>query len=129
METAITHDIRISVETIYQPAYSKPMKGEYIFAYRITIENIGHNTVQLLRRHWHIWDSNGVWREVEGEGVVGEQPILDPGDSHQYVSGCPLNTDMGYMFGSFLMQRLDGSNQEFSVIVPKFQLISPFKAN
>lgn len=128
METATTHDIRISVETIYQPLYSKPMKGEYVFAYRVTIENLGTHAVQLLRRHWHIWDSISVWREVEGEGVVGEQPILQPGEVHQYVSGCPLNSDMGFMFGTFLMENLDNARQ-FYVDIPRFQLISPFKDN
>lgn len=128
METATTHDIRISVETIYQPLYSKPMKGEYVFAYRVTIENLGTQAVQLLRRHWHIWDSISVWREVEGEGVVGEQPILQPGEVHQYVSGCPLNSDMGFMFGTFLMENLTNAHQ-FYVDIPRFQLISPFKGN
>jgi ApaG protein len=128
METATTQDIRISVETIYQPMYSKPMKGEYVFAYRVTIENLGHHAVQLLRRHWHIWDSCSILREVEGEGVVGEQPIIAPGDSYQYVSGSPLTTDMGYMYGSFLMKNIH-SQHEFEVDIPRFQLISPFKDN
>ena len=128
MKTATTHDIRISVETIYQPMYSKPMKGEYVFAYRVTIENLGSRSVQLLRRHWQIWDSNGLWREVEGEGVVGEQPIIEPGEIHQYVSGCPISTDMGFMFGTFLMENID-SGKQFYVDIPRFQLISPFKDN
>lgn len=128
METAITNDIRVSVEVIYQPAYSKPLKNEYVFAYRINIENLGIYTVQLLRRHWFIWDSNGVQREVEGEGVVGDQPRLEPGQNYQYVSGCPLVTDMGTMFGSYSMIRL-GPGYEFEVVVPKFQMIAPFKNN
>jgi ApaG protein len=128
METAITNDIRVSVEVIYQPAYSKPLKNEYVFAYRINIENLGIYTVQLLRRHWYIWDSNGVQREVEGEGVVGDQPILEPGQNYQYVSGCPLVTDMGTMSGSYSMIRL-GRDYEFEVAVPKFQMIAPFKNN
>ena len=83
METSITNDIKVSVESIYQPSYSKPVKNEYVFAYRITIENLSNHTVQLLRRYWHIWDSNAEEREVEGEGVVGDQPILKAGQSYQ----------------------------------------------
>ncbi len=128
MVTAITHNIRVSVEVIYQPGYSRPLKHEYVFAYRITIENLGFHSVQLLRRHWHIWDSIGHWREVEGEGVVGQQPILHAGEVHQYTSGCPLVSDMGFMFGSFQMIQLE-NHAEFEVEVPKFQLIAPFKAN
>lgn len=128
MVTATTHDIRISVEVIYQPGYSRPLKQEYVFAYRITIENIGFQSVQLTHRQWHIWDSIGHWREVEGEGVVGQQPILHAGEVHQYTSGCPLNSDMGFMFGHFEMIRLD-DNSQFQAKVPKFQLITPFKGN
>ncbi len=128
METAITNDIKVTVEVIYQPAYSKPMKNESVFAYRITIENLGLYTVQLLRRHWNIWDSNGISREVEGEGVVGDQPILEPGQSYQYVSGCPLVTDIGTMSGTFQMLRID-NKKEFKANIPKFQLITPFKNN
>ncbi len=128
METATTHDIRVTVEVIYQPSYSKPLKNEFVFAYRITIENLGSYVVQLIRRHWFIWDSNAVQREVEGDGVVGDQPVLNPGQSYQYVSGCPLVTEMGTMFGTYIMKRTD-NGQEFSVEVPKFQMIAPFKNN
>jgi ApaG protein len=128
METSITNDIKVSVESIYQPSYSKPVKNEYVFAYRITIENLSNHTVQLLRRYWHIWDSNAVEREVEGEGVVGDQPILKAGQSYQYVSGCPLVTDMGTMKGYFKMQKPD-TEEFFDVEIPKFQLIAPFKNN
>lgn len=128
METSITNDIKVSVESIYQPSYSKPLKNEYVFAYRITIENLSNHTVQLLRRYWHIWDSNAVEREVEGEGVVGDQPILKAGQSYQYVSGCPLVTDMGTMKGYFKMQKPD-TEEFFYVEIPKFQLIAPFKNN
>jgi ApaG protein len=128
METAITQGIRVSVETMYQPAYSKPLHQEFVHAYRITIENLGGATVQLLRRHWYIWDSLGLWREVEGEGVVGAQPVLAPGQSHQYISGCPLRTEMGKMYGNFLMRRLD-TEAEFQVKIPQFDLIVPFKYN
>lgn len=128
METAITHDIRVSVEAMYQSTYSKPLAKEYIHAYRVTIENLGDETVQLLRRHWHIWDSTGILREVEGEGVIGLQPTLKPSDIHQYVSGCPLKTDIGKMSGKYIMQRTSGG-ELFDVIIPTFYLIPPFKFN
>lgn len=128
METAITHDIRVSVETMYQPMYSKPLAKEYVHAYRITIENLSDQTVQLLSRHWHIWDSSGITREVQGDGVVGEQPILNPGEVHQYVSGCPIKTDIGKMYGEYTMKRLSDGDL-FQVIVPVFYLIPPFKYN
>lgn len=128
METAITHDIRVTVETIYQATHSNPQKKEYVHAYRVTLENLGDQTVQLLRRHWFIWDSNGIFREVEGEGVIGEQPILEPSAIYQYVSGCPLRTDMGKMHGKYIMQRqIDG--ELFEVKIPIFNLIPPFKYN
>lgn len=128
MQTATTRDIKVSVEVIYQPVYSKPVDREFVHAYRITIENLGMETVQLLRRHWYIWESTGKWREVEGEGVVGEQPVLEPNDKHQYVSGCPVRSEMGTMHGSFEMVRLD-DGKKFEVEVPKFYLIPPFKFN
>lgn len=128
METATTAGIRVSVETMYQTMHSRPAMHEYVYAYRITIENLSSEAVQLMRRHWYIWDSDGSLREVEGEGVVGEQPVLQPGDRHQYISGCPLRTDMGRMQGTYQMRRLsDGSL--FDVQVPVFQLIAPFKGN
>jgi len=128
METATTYDIRVTVEVIYQPSYSKPIKNEFVFAYRITIENLGTQTVQLLRRQWYIWDSNNVRREVEGEGVVGDQPTLHPGASYQYVSGCPLVTEMGTMEGFYTMKYSE-NDKEFEVQVPKFQMVVPFKNN
>ena len=82
METLITQGIKVSVLPSYQAAYSRPAQNRYIFAYHITIENQSTDTVQLLRRHWFIWDSNGTIREVEGEGVIGQQPVLDPGQKH-----------------------------------------------
>lgn len=128
METAITSSIKVSVEAMYQPTYSKPLNHEYVYAYRVTIENLGNETVQLLRRHWHIWDSNGLLREVEGEGVVGEKPVLEPEQSHQYISGCPLRTDMGKMQGTYQMKRLS-DNHLFDIAIPAFKLIPPFKNN
>jgi len=128
MVTAITHQIKVSVETFYQQEYSYPMSQHFMFAYRITIENNGNETVQLLRRHWYIVDTLGLHREVEGEGVVGEQPVIKSGEKYQYISGCDLKTDIGKMYGTFLMERcVDG--KFFHVIIPEFYMISQEKLN
>ncbi len=128
MITKITDGVKVSVETVYQPEYSNPTSGHYMFAYKITIENLGEYAVQLRRRHWIIYDSNGTVREVEGEGVVGEQPIIEPGEFHEYVSGCNLKTDMGSMRGSYEMCRLL-DNQPLLVNIPEFQLIATHRLN
>src|SRR6195952_898749 len=106
MVQQVTEGVSISVETYYQPAQSNPIGSEYLFAYRITIENLSTMPVKLLRRHWHIVDTNGAYREVEGEGVVGQQPVIQPGESHQYISACNLRSDMGKMWGTYLMENL-----------------------
>jgi ApaG protein len=128
METLITKGIRVSVENSYQPQYSNPLANKYIFAYRVTIENLSPATVQLLRRQWEIIDSNGVHRQVEGEGVIGQQPILEPGETHQYVSWCHLNTGMGRMNGAYQMQD-KYSEEVFFVKIPVFDLVAPFQMN
>ena len=128
MVTAITEGIKISVDTIYQDEHSNPENGHFMFAYRISIENLTDFEIQLMRRQWFIFDSNGTVREVEGEGVVGIQPIIMPGDSYSYVSGCNLKTDIGSMRGRYLMRRtLDDS--EFLVEIPEFELVVPFRLN
>ncbi|TAK44581.1 MAG: Co2+/Mg2+ efflux protein ApaG [Saprospiraceae bacterium] len=128
MQTLITEGIKISVEPFYLPNESLPAKQKYVHAYRVTIENQSRHTVQLMRRNWHIVESSGLKREVEGEGVIGEQPVLAPGKSYQYTSWCPLMTDLGKMYGTYTMQRLpDG--ETFKVRVPEFQLVPPFKMN
>lgn len=128
MVTKITDGVKISVETIYQPEYSNPANEHFMFAYRVNIENLTENSVQLLNRHWSIFDSNGTKREVEGEGVVGQQPIIEPGDNHEYVSGCNLKTDIGSMRGTYEMERIvDGI--KFRVNIPEFYLIAPYKLN
>jgi ApaG protein len=126
MANKISEGVEINVETFYQPDYSNPVSGEYMFAYRITIEN--HNTfpVKLHRRHWHIFDSNGSYREVEGEGVVGVQPVLNAGERYQYVSGCNLRTEMGKMHGTYSMENLN-NKKIFEVNIPAFEMIVPFK--
>lgn len=128
MVTAITLGVKISVETTYQEEHSNPTTAHYMFAYRITIENLTDYAIQLKRRQWFIFDSNGSQREVEGEGVVGEQPVIDPGESHSYVSACNLSTDMGSMSGNYLMHRI-ADNQEFIVDIPEFELVAPYRLN
>lgn len=128
MVEKITKGVKISVETYYQPEYSRPLNNEFMFAYRIKIQNNSDHTIKLVSRHWHIIDATGVKREVEGEGVVGKQPTIEPGEFHQYVSGCHLRTEMGKMFGTYTMERqLDG--RYFEVNIPEFQLVAPFKSN
>jgi ApaG protein len=126
MANKISEGMEVSVETFYQPDYSNPISGEYMFAYRITIENHNGFAVKLHRRHWHIFDSNGSYREVEGEGVVGVQPILQPGERYQYVSGCNLRTEMGKMHGTYTMENLN-NKKTFEVNIPVFEMIVPFK--
>ncbi len=128
METAVTKGIKVSVEVIYIPEHSIPMMNKYVHTYTITVENTTEYTVQLLRRYWKIIDSNGVLREVEGEGVVGVQPIIAPHESFDYSSWTDVFTDVGKMFGSFLMVRqIDGTL--FHIDVPEFLLTPPFKLN
>jgi len=124
----ISEGVKVSVETFYQQDYSNPQQSEFMFAYRITLEN--HNTfpIKLHRRHWHIFDSNGSYREVEGEGVIGVQPTLQPGENYQYVSGCNLRTEMGRMDGQYEMENLN-SRKMFFVGIPPFEMIAPMKFN
>lgn len=128
MNSIITEGVEVSVETFYQPDYSNPLNHEFMFAYRITIENHNSFTIKLLSRIWHIFDSNGEQRKVEGEGVVGLQPVIPSGQQHQYVSGCNLKTEMGKMYGSYLMENLNSKTQ-FKVTIPAFEMVVPFKKN
>lgn len=128
MISLISEGVEVSVETFYQQDYSNPMQSEYMFAYRIAIENHNSFPVKLHRRHWHIFDSNGTYREVEGEGVVGVQPSLSPGEKYQYVSGCNLRTEMGKMHGTYQMENLN-SKTFFDVNIPPFEMFVPFKSN
>ena len=128
MLTEITQGVRVTVETEYQPSYSSPSQYHYVFTYRITIENQSDFTIQLMRRHWHIYDAGFAAREVEGEGVVGQQPVLEPGQVHQYVSGCNLKSGIGKMAGTYEMERIvDGT--KFSVNIPEFTMVAPLRLN
>lgn len=128
MVSKISEGVTISVETFFQPDYSNPVNSEYMFAYRVTIENSNTFPVQLLSRHWHIFDSNGSTREVEGEGVIGVQPLINPGEQYQYVSGCNLKTEMGKMSGTYLMEN-QNTKKTFEVNIPVFEMMVPFKLN
>ncbi len=128
METAITNGVKISVEVDYQPAAAEIIgaKGQYVFAYQVSIENLNDFPIQLLRRQWYICNALAIYREVEGPGVIGEQPVLGPNMKHQYISYCPLVTDMGKMYGSYLMKNLTDDSL-FHVEIPEFLMILPEK--
>lgn len=128
MVSEVTEGVKVSIVTEYQSDYSNPRQTHFVFTYKVIIENHSDNTVKLLRRRWNIYDSNGVVREVEGEGVVGQQPVLEPGEIHEYVSGCNLRTSLGKMAGTYLMERvLDG--RRFNVVIPEFTLVVPYRLN
>lgn len=126
MVTEITEGVKVSVVTEYQPDYSSPDQSHFVFTYRVTIENNSNLTLKLLRRQWFIADAGYPLREVEGEGVVGKQPILEPGNSHQYVSGCNLKSGIGKMHGNYLMERqIDG--RHLRVVIPEFTMLAPYR--
>ncbi|MEZ4290279.1 MAG: Co2+/Mg2+ efflux protein ApaG [Myxococcota bacterium] len=120
---AETGGVRVRVQARYSPEHSHPPASRWFFLYTIRISNEGETTVQLLNRHWTIVDATGHTEEVHGPGVVGEQPTLEPGQSFEYTSGCPLATPFGSMAGSYEMQRKDGTRFEAEVAL--FQLIQP----
>ncbi len=124
METLITQGVEVNVEPFYQPEYSRPQDQEYVFAYHISINNRNSFTIQLLRRKWIITDSERGVRVVEGEGVVGRQPVLYGGDTYQYVSGCQLSTPIGKMEGVYVFQN-KATMKEFEVKVPVFKMEAP----
>jgi len=121
--TATTRGIVVSVEPTYLDARSSPDDSQYFWAYRVIIENKGRETVQLLNRHWMISNSRGELTEVKGPGVVGEQPVLKPGERHEYTSGAPLDTPSGMMGGSYQMESETG--ERFDIEIPTFSLDRP----
>jgi ApaG protein len=123
MYTATTNNIRVTALPDYLPDRSDPEQGRYFWAYTIEIANLGHDRVQLLSRHWIIIDSCGRREEVRGAGVVGEQPVLEPGECFRYASGCPLSAPSGIMQGSYRM--IDDAGAAFDVVIPAFSLDSP----
>ncbi|MBP6386587.1 MAG: Co2+/Mg2+ efflux protein ApaG [Pseudarcicella sp.] len=128
MITATTHGIKVSVETRFQPEYSSPSQEHFVFSYHIKIENKSNFTFKLLRRHWYITDLTSQTREVEGEGVVGVQPTLEPEQAYNYTSACNLSSSIGKMNGTYQMERImDG--KIFEVEIPDFTLIVPHLLN
>jgi len=123
MYQAVTHMIAVTVEPQFMPERSEPSKRQFFWAYTVEIENNGDNAVQLKRRHWVITDGRGVKHEVKGPGVVGEEPIIGPGESYRYTSGCPLDTPEGFMVGRYTMIGEDGDT--FDVEIPAFSLDIP----
>ena len=123
MYERVTRGVKVIVRPQYLDGQSKPEEGHYVWAYTVTIENHGRDTVTLRTRYWRITDANGHVQEVRGAGVVGEQPTLKPGDSYSYTSGCPLKTSSGFMVGAYQMQLVTG---EFvNIEIPAFSLDSP----
>ena len=123
MYTALTREIRVTVLPDYLADRSEPARDRFFWSYAVEITNHGRSIVQLVARHWIITDAHGTREEVKGAGVVGEQPILRPGETFRYVSGCPLTTPSGIMTGSYRM--VDENGQPFDVIIPPFSLDSP----
>lgn len=128
MVTLTTKDIKITAQVYYRSDYSEPINEKYIYSYRINIHNLGKHSVQLLRRHWFIMDAFGNIREVEGEGVIGKQPLIDPAEYHQYESWSHLMTAMGKMWGTYLMYDFD-RDVYFKAIIPQFELHYPLLSN
>ena len=123
---AVTRGVRVSVKSEYSPERSRPSQQQWFFLYTITIANEGAETVQLISRHWIITDSAGRIEEVRGSGVVGEQPVLEPGESFTYTSGCPLTTSFGKMEGTYQMTGAAGD--AFEARIAPFALSEPHAA-
>ena len=128
METTITKGIKISVVSSFKSEHSNLLQSIYYFEYKIEIENKSEQTVKLIRRDWFIYDSLDIPRYVSGEGVVGQQPILSPGEVYQYTSGSDLSSEIGYMSGHYTFMDME-SKTEFPVFIPRFDLIFPAKMN
>lgn len=123
---ATTQEIRVSVEPVYLEDQSSPEDSQFMWAYHVRIDNKGSQSVQVLSRYWHITDSIGRVQEVRGAGVVGEQPVLEPGESYEYTSGTPLPTPSGIMSGSYGVKTGDG--RQFDIEIPAFSLDSPHQS-
>ena len=121
---AVTDGVAVRVQPRFMHDESKPATGEYVWAYTVEIENGSEQTWQLMRRHWQIVDAEGRRQEVEGEGVVGQQPVLKPGEAFKYTSGCPLSAPSGVMGGSYHM--LSDNDENLTVVIPTFSLDSPY---
>ena len=125
--SATTRGIKVSVRPFYLEDQSQPEERQFVWAYRVRIENHGAENVRLLRRTWHITDGRGRTQHVQGDGVLGEQPQLDPGEAFEYTSGTPLETPSGFMTGAYHMVST-GSGEPFDVRIPTFSLDSPHQS-
>jgi len=123
----ITRGIKVLVRSFYLADQSEPSERKFVWAYRIKIENHGRETVQLLKRTWHITDANARVQRVHGDGVVGNQPVLEPGEAFEYTSGTPLETPSGFMTGLYHMIVTD-TGETFDVAIPAFSLDSPHQS-
>ncbi|MDP7603380.1 MAG: Co2+/Mg2+ efflux protein ApaG [Alphaproteobacteria bacterium] len=123
MYTRMTRSIEVTIDPAYLDDQSEPADDHFVWAYQVRIENKGGETVQLLNRYWRITDAQGRIQEVRGAGVVGERPVLNPGQSYEYTSGTPLSTPSGIMDGSYQMETQNG--ETFDVVIPAFSLDSP----
>lgn len=128
MISKISGGVKITVESFYQPEFSNPLSSEFMFAYKIIIQNNNVFPVKLLSRHWYIFDSVGSMREVEGDGVVGVQPEIACAQQYEYMSGCNLKSEIGRMHGTYLMENLQ-THQTFEATIPSFEMQVPFKMN
>lgn len=126
--TKVSNGIRVTVRVRFKEEYSEPEKNYFVFFYRITVENHNDFEVQLVRRHWDIFDSNGIKTVVEGEGVVGEKPILSPGELFSYESACNLESGIGRMGGHYTMMRTE-NGELFQAEIPEFVLEVPYMLN
>jgi len=127
MSEAVTDDIRVEVLSNYSAENSRPLEDHWVFQYTVRITNQGTETVQLVSRHWIITDGVGHTEEVKGPGVVGEQPVLEPGESYQYSSWCPLKTPTGRMRGTYQMERASGD--QFDIEIAPFALKARYAVN
>lgn len=128
MSTATTEGIKVITFPTYESRYSEPNNNQFIFSYKVVISNESEFAVQLLSRHWEIIDTLGETKTVKGDGVVGKQPLLQPGESYTYTSGCPLNSEFGKMKGQYTMERIS-DHKKFSVDIPEFRLEASYILN
>ncbi len=127
MSDTVTQGIRIQAESVYDEERSAPQESYYFFAYQVRISNVGEETAQLLSREWFIMDATGDEQRVQGPGVVGEQPVLAPGEAFEYTSFCPIKTPVGSMHGTYRMIRADGGS--FDAVIAPFSLAVPHSVN
>jgi ApaG protein len=126
MSEAVTRNIQVTVETEYAPGRSNPAQSQWFFLYTIRLTNQGRETVQLISRHWIITDALGDVKEVKGPGVVGKKPVLEPGETFEYTSGCELTTPFGTMRGTYQMVTVDDKREAFDIDIPAFTLTEPY---